>query len=519
MKTKRWLWPILSGLLGYAGLLVLLAAAESSDPDASIQSISDALWYTIVTLSTVGYGDLYPVTPVGKLIGVLFVLLSVGALALLVGSAVSLLTGQMLPRLQLRLLRRKKWYIFSEMNDTALALARSLEKKDAISLFPIADKDKTPPNKDFLHYPGTPASVAAMKKENCALFFLNEENGTNYAQALEVLPLGHPVYCRTEQAPDRCPDGLTLFNRYACCARDYWRCQPLNSRETQVVLIGDGHYAWELLEQGLLVNVFGPERSVCYHVFGDWEDFRCCHPHLGVTLAVDEDRPGLDRLYFHRESWNADAKLLTGAHRVILCADDPQENMSVLRKLRRYFPISANVHLRSERPVIGETVFGTAEQIFTAENVMASNLTMAARTMHQIYRESSDTPVPEWKELSEFSRQSNLAAADHLQIKVRILLQDETITAPSAEQMKTACQRFAEDPERDRYRLIEHQRWMRFHSLLGWRYGPVRDNAARVHPLMVPFADLSLAEQIKDDYAWNLLGSMAGKLEEKMEDT
>lgn len=514
-KFRQYGWLLL-GLGLYTGLLVVLTVAESSRADASIQSFSDALWYSIVTLSTVGYGDLYPVTTAGKLIGILFVLLSVGALAFLVGSAVSLLTGQMLPRLRLRLLRRKHWYIFSQLNDTSLALAQSLQAQGGIALFPTADRDKA---SDLHYYPGTMASVAALKKDGCALFFLDEESGSNYPQALTALSLGHPIYCRTEQNPDRCPDQLTLFNRYACCARDYWRRQPLGSYETDVVLIGDGRYAWELLEQGLAVNVFGPERTVRYHAFGDWADFRRCHPQLELTIAIDEDRPGMDCLYFHPQSWNADSAVLSQAHRIILCGDDQRENLAILRKLRRYFPVSGIVHLRSKAPVPGETVFGTDTQIFTAENVMASGLTEAARTMHKIYRESAKTAVPDWKELNEFTRQSNMAAADHLLIKIRLLLEDETITRITADHCKEAYHRFAQDPRREWYRRIEHRRWMRFHSLYHWRYAPIRDDGARQHPLMVPFEALSEAEQAKDDYAWQLLASMAKKLEENLEDT
>lgn len=517
-KSRKFGWVLL-GLGAYAGLLLLLTAVERTHPDASIRSFSDAIWYSVVTLSTVGYGDLYPVTTVGKLIGVLFVLLSVGALAFLVGWAVSLLTGQLLPRLRLWLLRGKQWYVFSQMNDTALALARSLQAQGGVVLFPMEERPKAPADEAVHFYPGTIASAVAGKKENCAIFFLNEESGSNYAKALSALPLGHPVYCRTEQAPDRCPDNLTLINRYACCARDYWRRQPLASGETNVILVGDGRYARELLEQGLAVNVYGPDRCVCYHVFGDWADFCRCHPQLGLTVAINEDKQDCDSLYFHEEDWNADSALVSDAHRIILCSDDQRENLGILRDLRRYFPVSGSVHLRSQTLVPGETVFGTDEQIFTAENVVASGLTEAARTMHGIYRAEARGAVPAWKELNEFTRQSNLAAADHLLVKIRLLLEDETITRVTADNCERAYRRFAEDPLRDRYRMIEHQRWMRFHSLHNWRYGPVRDNGARCHPMMVPFAALSQAEQAKDDYAWQLLASMAKKLEENLEET
>jgi voltage-gated potassium channel len=68
----------------YLLLLVGLAAAERGASGAKIDSLPDALWYSIVTLTTVGYGDAYPVTPVGRAIGYTFVLGSLGVLGLLI---------------------------------------------------------------------------------------------------------------------------------------------------------------------------------------------------------------------------------------------------------------------------------------------------------------------------------------------------------------------------------------------------------------------------------------------------
>ena len=44
---------------------VLVLQFESKSPDANITSGGDSLWYSIVTITTVGYGDRYPVTPGG----------------------------------------------------------------------------------------------------------------------------------------------------------------------------------------------------------------------------------------------------------------------------------------------------------------------------------------------------------------------------------------------------------------------------------------------------------------------
>ncbi|KAF5437763.1 Ion channel [Candidatus Methanophagaceae archaeon] len=38
----------------------------------------DSLYFTVITLATVGYGDLTPTTPVGKLVTVIFVIAGVG---------------------------------------------------------------------------------------------------------------------------------------------------------------------------------------------------------------------------------------------------------------------------------------------------------------------------------------------------------------------------------------------------------------------------------------------------------
>lgn len=56
---------------------------EGAAPGSSIKSIDQSLWYMFVTLTTVGYGDLYPVTPGGKVIGYIFIFSSLGVLGFL----------------------------------------------------------------------------------------------------------------------------------------------------------------------------------------------------------------------------------------------------------------------------------------------------------------------------------------------------------------------------------------------------------------------------------------------------
>ena len=66
------------------GILVLefgsleMLHVEQNAPGANITTASDALWYTIVTISTVGYGDQYPVTNAGRIVGALIIVVGVG---------------------------------------------------------------------------------------------------------------------------------------------------------------------------------------------------------------------------------------------------------------------------------------------------------------------------------------------------------------------------------------------------------------------------------------------------------
>ncbi len=69
----------------YVTLTGLLMYFEDQSPKRTIDTLEDALWYLVATLTTVGYGDMYPVTSWGRIIGFVFLFSSLGVYGFVIG--------------------------------------------------------------------------------------------------------------------------------------------------------------------------------------------------------------------------------------------------------------------------------------------------------------------------------------------------------------------------------------------------------------------------------------------------
>jgi voltage-gated potassium channel len=56
-----------ASLLAFCAALAVLDA-ERSNPDANITDFGDAIWWAITTMTTVGYGDEFPISGLGRLV-------------------------------------------------------------------------------------------------------------------------------------------------------------------------------------------------------------------------------------------------------------------------------------------------------------------------------------------------------------------------------------------------------------------------------------------------------------------
>ena len=503
---------LVTGAIGaYAVIVVLLTVVESGADGASIRSIWDAIWYSVITLTTVGYGDLSPVTGVGRVLGIILALCSLGVLSAVISVSIRIIGEQFLPIAKLHRNRDKQWYVFNNDGRDSLTLAQELGKEDCVLIF-RGEGTGNPGITGNVIY--TDAVITALKelKEGdgkITAIFMGEDPWENYCGGLAAAEKSVESYCMSDMMVDTVPGSMHLFGKAECLGRWYWQYHPLLLREKTVVLIGCGKYGSALLERALLTNVYTPDRTVEYHVFEDEAGFADMHGEL--VRALNAGDPQEDRLVFYKEKWHEKMDLLRKADRIIICRDDDSLNLDVLEKLSTWFGISKNVHVRLSEEMPGVQSFGRGEQILTREYVMKDALNRQAVMMNDIYNRGSSSPT-KCEDLSYFLKQSNIAAADHLLVKIRYLLGDETITAVTPENCRRAYEvyRSTRESRGEAYQEMEHRRWMHFYLMHNWCRSEKRDNEKRLHPLMQPYAELAPKEQKKDAYAWEMLGLIFG---------
>ncbi len=96
-KIRQQVGVYVAGVTVLVGLSASLAVldAERHHPDATITTFGDAVWWTLTTISTVGYGDRYPVTWEGRLVAALLMIGGIALLGVITGTIASWLVERL----------------------------------------------------------------------------------------------------------------------------------------------------------------------------------------------------------------------------------------------------------------------------------------------------------------------------------------------------------------------------------------------------------------------------------------
>ena len=512
-NRKRIIRITLAILAAFAAFVVLLLAAESKAEGSSIHTVGDAIWYSLITLTTVGYGDLSPVTPAGKVLGVLLALCSLGVFTALIGLLMSFISGQARPLMRLRSAITCKWYAFNDENKQSEEFAKSVlaDDPDAVIIFRHSD-EKRMSGRNVVRLDCSPEELINIKgsRRNIMYFCMDDDSWDNYLQALDAAECGIDTYCLTDFGSFEISKNLHSFSKKEIISRCYWRDHPIRKDEKNIVLIGSGSIASVLLARGLLTNVFEPGRYLSYHVFGDSSSFRKSHREAVKALCGGD--PDNDSLFLHEECWEYHPEIIRNADRIIICEDYDRSNLTIYKELLMLFPTAAEIHVRLNNDVERIKGFGSSKAVFTLRSFVRDDINRLAVMLNDIYNEGTDKAVG-WDDLSDHLKLSNIAAADHMIVKVRYLLDEDGITELTEQNCRRAYGEFrnADAQKREICCEMEHRRWMRFQQMFNWTYSPERDDLMRRHPLMLPYQKLSEEEKENNAYAWEMLAGVADR--------
>lgn len=79
-------------MLYAAGTLILISSVIISYVEG--RPLSDALWWSIVTCTTVGYGDISPATGIGRVVAVVLMMFGIGLISMLTGTITTFFTNR-----------------------------------------------------------------------------------------------------------------------------------------------------------------------------------------------------------------------------------------------------------------------------------------------------------------------------------------------------------------------------------------------------------------------------------------
>ncbi|MCR5278436.1 MAG: ion transporter [Lachnospiraceae bacterium] len=517
---NRYVTVLFIALILYILLLFIMVHYESAAPGANILTIGDAVWYSLTTFTTVGYGDLAPITTVGRLIGSVFLIVSIGLLGFFVGFMVEFI-ARIRPIIALSLNAGRPWYIFTGVSPYATIFAENLKNVRSDAFIIYADTLKEDKTSKDVHVSWSVKELLDRRGSmyDAHIICMKENEMENFLDSVSLADTAVPIICLASFCPAHHPMNINFFSLTDCSARVFWQQFPIKKEKETIVLIGFGNAGTVMLDRALELNVISKDQRIVYHVFGDGREYCRNRKLLSEMVSVNTEAAQGDSVIFHGTDWNEDEELLCHADRIILCSDSEWDNILILHTIQKFFAIRGELYIYNSNVHGVATSFGQAREMLTPAFVLHNRLSDMALCRHEFFRFGSGFELPLWEDLGSLTKDMNFVAVDHISTKVRIALGNEAPSVPfdelPADVLRKAAAVFNEAAEdrKENFRELEHERMLRCYRLHNYHCSDVHSDDLRTTPLLKPYSELSEKERKLSDIGWALLDELAAHKE------
>lgn len=524
----------------------------------NVKNVGDACWWAIVTLTTIGYGDISPVTPGGRITAVLLMFFGIGTLGVsTAGIAAYFVKNNQLELLRLR--RIRDHVVICGLGDKGFLLARAFREKGHTVL--VIEQNEanerveacTEQGGIVLFGDATEPEMLARARIGDARYLIavcgsDGANAEIAAQAREMVRdrKGGALTCSAHIVD---PELWYLLRRWEIASVGAFRVQFFNVFDigARALLTAHPPFTEANATPGhaphlLVVGAGKLGQNLVIHAARLWRDL---HPASGerlrVTLVDRETNRLRESLYlrhhgleqtceietlsldvqgpeFHQGHYLFDAQNRFTVTGVYICLDDDALGLSAAlallhRARRHHIPIVVRMTqdaglamlLRGARDGGRgfETIhaFGLLERACQPEMVLGGTNEALARAVHEKYLRDQGAagqdagPNPALVPWDELPE--DLKEANRSQAD-HIGIKLQSIGCDIAPMTEWDGGEFTFTPEEgERMAEMEHARWCEEKRSDGWTLGP-RDPDKKTNPNLVPWKDLP-----EDGKAWN----------------
>ena len=510
-----------------------------------VKTFGDSLWWTMVTMTTIGYGDIYPVTVGGRLVAIFLMFVGIGTL----GISTAAIAAYFVKNDQLQLLRvsrLKDHVVICGLGNKGLLLARAFRERGLPVV--VIESDETNKLLESSKEQGTilllgdatePEMLIKARVQTARyLIAVCGNDGANAEVAARARDLvearrGVALTCSAHIVD---PELWYLLRHWEISTAKSFRMQFFNVYDlgARAMLAAHPPFVGQHTKPHVLIVGAGKlGQNIVMQATRMWREQGVVGEKFRVTLIDRQTehlkeslylrRPGLDRVceiealsmevpspQFHRGAFLFDAEGKMSVTTVYICVDDDGIGLSaalaLLHRVRHHqVPIVVQMTQDAGLATLiqsaqGNTrgfehlhAVGLLERICQPDLVLGGANEALAHAIHERYlrdqlsgeeHTSGNPSLVPWERLPEDLKESNRSQADHIGLKIQSIGCD---IAPLTEWEANA---FTFTPEEiETMAQMEHVRWIEERRAQGWTLGS-RDTVKKTNPNLVAWEEL-----------------------------